>query len=128
MIIQSIFKTLLVTGALMGMSGVAMAGGNTIAASAKKSTVVPGESRTLASGLGEADDKGPDLCATILNSSDKTADILLTLTDVFVASTPSTATIAKGTSLGLCLKDVESVEVECLGPKKCAFTWSIDKI
>ncbi|MBW2294834.1 MAG: hypothetical protein JRG89_23160 [Deltaproteobacteria bacterium] len=122
---QSILKTLLVTGALMGMSGVAMAGGNTIAASAKKSTVVFGASRILASGLAEIGDKGPDVCATIVNSSDKTALILLTLTDAFAAT--SNTTIAKGTSLGLCLEDAESVEVECLGPKKCSFTWSIDR-
>jgi hypothetical protein len=125
MTIQSILKTLLVTGALLMMSGVAMAGGNTIAASEKSSTLAFGDTRTLASGLSIPMDKGVDACATIVNRSEKTAVILLTLTD-FEATT-SSASIAKGTSRGLCLKDMESVVVECLGPKKCAFTWSVDR-
>jgi hypothetical protein len=126
MTIQSILKTLLVTGALLMMSGVAMAGGNTIAASEKSSTLAFQDARTLASGLSIPLDKGlVDACATIVNRSEKTAVILLTLED-FEATTSSTS-IAKGTSRGLCLKDTESVVVECLGPKKCAFTWSVDR-
>lgn len=125
MTIESILKTLLVTGALLMMSGVAMAGGNTIAASEKSSTLAFQDARTLASGLSIPMDKGVDACATIVNRSEKTAVILLTLTDFEAVA--SNASIAKGTSRGLCLKDMESVVVECLGPKKCAFTWSIDR-
>ena len=82
------------------MSGVAMAGGNTIAASEKSSTLASGDTRTLASGLSIPMDKGVDACATIVNRSEKTAVILLTLTD-FEATT-SSASITKG-RLGVCV-------------------------
>jgi hypothetical protein len=125
MTIQSILKTLLVTAALMAMSGTALANGNTIAASGKSATLGVGMTRTLASGLGVANDFGTDVCTTIINRSDKTGLILLTLTDEVAAS--NSTTIPKAKSLGLCRKDTLMVEVECLGPKKCAFTWSVDK-
>jgi hypothetical protein len=122
---QWILRTLLVTGALLTMTGVAVAGGNTIAASAKTSTLSASASRTLASGLSDGVDKGTDVCATIINRSDKTGLIGLTLTDVLAGTT--TSQIAKAKSSGLCGEDMESVAVTCLGPSKCAFTWSIDK-
>ena len=125
MTIQSIFRTLLVTGALLAISGPALADGNTIAASGKSSTLGVGMTRTLASGLGVPGDFGTDVCTTIVNRSDKTGLIQLTLTDDNAAS--ASTTIPKAKSLGLCRQDTLMVEIECLGPKKCAFTWSVDQ-
>lgn len=122
---QWILRTLLATGALLTMTGIALAGGNTIAASAKTSTLSASDSRTLTSGLSDGVDTGTDVCATIINRSDKTGLIRLTLTDVLAGTT--TSQIAKAKSSGLCGEDMESVSVTCLGPSKCAFTWSIDK-
>lgn len=76
--------------------------------------------QTLLSGLAVT-----DVCATIINRSDRTGLIRLTLTDVLAGTT--TSQIAKAKSSGLCGEDMESVSVTCLGPSKCAFTWSIDK-
>jgi hypothetical protein len=125
MTIQSILKTMLVTAALLAMASVATAGGNTIAGSDKPSVVSAGMSHILVSGLSIADDSGPDVCATIINRSADTGLITLTLTDAF-AATRST-TIPKSKSLGLCLKDTESVEVACEGPSRCVLQWSVDQ-
>lgn len=122
---QSMIKHLLVTAVSIVIAGAAAAGGNTIAMSAKTSTLLALDVRVLASGLGIVDDAGTDVCTTIVNRSEKTAVIELTLTDVFAVST--TSEIPKSKSSALCLEDNNSVSVTCLGPKKCAFTWSIDK-
>ena len=123
---QSILRTLLATGGLLAMAGVAMAGGNTIAASGKTQTLAFEDSRTLASGLSDGNEAGTDVCATIINQSDKNGRIELTLTDVSAGTT--TSQIAKAKSSALCGQDTESVGVTCLGPNKCAFTWSVDSL
>ena len=102
------------------LAGSAWADGNTLAASAKKQTLSFEGTRTLLSGLG-----GTDVCTTIINRSDKTGLIELTLNDDGAGVT--TSQIARAKSSALCGMDTESVAVECLGPKKCAFTWSVDK-
>ncbi len=72
MTIQSIRKSLLVSTAILTMAGVASAGGNTIAASAKSQNLATNSSITLASGLSVFNDFGTDVCATIMNRSEKT--------------------------------------------------------
>jgi hypothetical protein len=69
--------------------------------------------------------EGTDVCTTIINRSAKTAVIELTVTDDVAGTT--TSQIAKSKSSALCGIDTEAVSVECLGPKKCSFTWSIDR-
>lgn len=110
---------LIVTGIAL-LAGSAWADGNTLAASAKTQTLSFEGTRTLLSGLA-----GTDVCTTIINRSDKTGLIELTLTDDEAGT--STSQIAKAKSSALCGMDTEAVAVECLGPKKCAFTWSVDK-
>jgi len=114
------YKGLLIVLGITLTGGIALAGGNTIAASAKKQTLAFQATRTLLSGL-----EGEDVCTTIINRSDKTGLIQLTLTDDGAAS--SISVIPKSKSSALCVIDTEAIEVECLGPKKCAFTWSVDK-
>lgn len=119
-------KTLLIAVALVAVSGIAIAGGNTIASSAKSQTLVVGDTRTIASGLSDpGNESGERICATIVNRSENTAVIQLTLTDVFGGT--DTMDISKAKSSALCRDDSEAVSVMCLGPKKCAFTWSVDK-
>lgn len=117
-------RIVLATIASTAIASAAIAGGNTIAYSAKTSSVAALGVRTLASGLSNLDDDGADVCATIVNRSAKNAVIQLTLTD-FEATT-SSSQIAKSKSSALCLEKAESVAVTCLGPSKCSFTWSID--
>ncbi|MCP5043066.1 MAG: hypothetical protein GY944_18735 [bacterium] len=106
-------------GAMLA-GGTVAADGNQIAASQKSQTLASPDSLTLLSGL-----SGEKVCTTIVNVSEKTAVIQLTLTDDSMGSV--TSTIAKGKSSALCEMDAEMVEVECLGPRKCAFTWSVDR-
>lgn len=101
-------------------AGFASADGNTIAASAKTQTLAFTTTQTLISGL-----DATDVCTTIINRSDKTAVIELTVTDDVGGTT--TSQIAKSKSSALCGIDTEAVSVECLGPKRCSFTWSIDR-
>jgi hypothetical protein len=124
---QKLFKSSLVSVAMVVVAGVAVAGGNTIAASAKTQTLSAAATRTLASGLSDGVDVGTDVCATIINRSrsDMSGLIELALTDVDNVTT--TSPIGKYSSSGLCGKEIESVSVTCLGSKKCAFRWSIDK-
>jgi hypothetical protein len=68
--------------------------------------------------------EGESVCATIVNRSEKSALIQLTLTDDGMSNTNEL--IAKGVSAALCGVDTASVSVDCLGPKKCTFTWSVD--
>lgn len=93
----------------------------TIAGSEKTQTLAVEGTRTLLSGL-----EGEPVCATIINRSEKTASIQLTLTDD-AGPSDTTKLIAKGESAALCGVDTASVAVECLGPSKCAFTWSVDR-
>jgi hypothetical protein len=122
---KSMIKISLVAVASLVVAGIGAAGGNTIAMSGKTSTLSASTTRVLATGLGVLGDSGTDVCATIVNRSEKTAVIELTLTDVFAAT--STSQISKAKSSALCLEENNSVSVTCLGPGKCAFTWSIDK-
>ena len=117
---RATYKGLLIVLGITLTGGIALADGNTIAASAKKQTLAFQASRTLLSGL-----NGEDVCTTIINRSDKTGLIQLTLTDDNAAA--SISVIPKRKSQALCVINTESVEVECLGPKKCAFIWSVDK-
>ena len=121
---KSILSILLV-GGLLTVAGVALAGGNTIASSAQSQTLKVNNSITLASGLSDLDANGTDVCATIVNQSASNTVIVLTVTDVVAVTT--TMQIAKAKSSALCGEDTEAVSVMCLGPTKCAFTWSIDK-
>ena len=118
--ISETFKGQMIVLGIALVSGIASADGNTIAASAKKQTLAFQATRTLLSGL-----NGEDVCATIVNRSDKTGVILLNMTDDGASTT--SAVIAKAKSAALCVINTETVEVECIGPKKCAFTWSVDR-
>ena len=117
---RATYKGLLIVLAITLMGGVVWADGRTIAGSEKSQSVSFESSRTLLSGL-----EGEPVCATIVNRSDKNALIQLTLTDDGMSNTNEL--IAKGKSAALCGVDTASVSVDCLGPKKCTFTWSVDK-
>ena len=119
------FQTTLLVGSLLIATGIAVAGGNTIAGSERSQTLAFEGVRTLASGLSDLDENGTDVCTTIVNRSENEAVIRLTLTDVFDATV--TMDINKSKSSALCEDETEAVSVECMGPKKCAFTWSIDR-
>ncbi len=123
---QSTFGTLLATVALLAMAGIAVAGGNTVAASDQSQILANSSSRTLASGLSKGiGSGGTDVCATIINRSASAGLIELSVTD----DNPTTTTlqIEKAKSSSLCAFDTESVSVSCLGPDKCVFKWSIDR-
>ena len=117
---RAAYKGLLIVLGITLMSGVVWADGNTIAGSGRTQNLGFEDTRTLVSGLA-----GENVCATIINRSDKTGLIEITLTDDLAGTT--TSQIAKSKSSALCGMDTESVAVECLGPQRCAFTWSIDK-
>ncbi len=112
------------TVALLVALGLTIAGGtvwaNTIAESAKSQTLAFESTLTLLAGLEEE-----DVCVTIVNRSDKTGLIEVTLTDSGMGT--STSQIAKSKSSALCGVDTDSISLECLGPKKCAFTWNVSR-
>jgi hypothetical protein len=118
--IRNSYKGLLIVVGITLMSGSVMADGNTIAASSKKQALSFESSGTLLSGL-----NGEDVCATIVNRSNKTGLIELMLTDDGAGVTSSQ--IGKNESSALCGMDTDSVTVTCLGPGRCVFTWSVDK-
>lgn len=109
----------LLTGLCLAAGGVA-ADGNTIAGSAKAQTLASPFTRVLLAGLG-----GRDVCATIVNRSEKNATVEITLTDDGAGT--STAQVPKSKSLALCGIDTDEVSVACLGPNKCAFTWDVSR-
>ncbi len=111
---------LLVAFALVLASGTTWADGRTVAASGKTQTLAFEGVVTLISGL-----EGTDVCATIINRSEKIGLIEITVTDDAAGTT--TAQIERSKSAALCGLDTEAVSLECLGPKKCAFTWSVDR-
>ena len=118
-------KQLLLVALSFGASILLMAGGvsadgNTIAGSAKSQTLGSTATRVLMANL-----DGESACATIVNRSEKTAVIELTVADD--AAGTATAQIAKSKSLALCDQNLDEVSVECLGPNKCAFTWDVSK-
>ena len=117
---RNLLKGMLIVLATSLLGGLVWADGNTLAASAKTQTLSFENTRTLVAGL-----DGTDVCATIVNRSESTGLIEITLTDDVAATT--TSQIKKSKSSALCGMDTDSVSVECLGPKKCAFTWSVDE-
>ena len=76
--------------------------------------------RVLVDGL-----SGTDVCATIVNRSESSGLIEITLTDDSLGTT--TSRIAKGKSSALCGMKTDKVSVECLGLAKCTYTWSVDR-
>ncbi|MBW2291929.1 MAG: hypothetical protein JRG94_06415 [Deltaproteobacteria bacterium] len=117
---RATYKGLMIVLVMTLMGGVVWADGRSIAGSEKTQTLAFEGTRTLLSGL-----EGEQVCATIINRSEKTASIQLTLIDDGIGGS-TMKSFAKGESAALCGRDTESVSVECLGPKTCAFTWSVD--
>jgi hypothetical protein len=114
------YTGLFIALAIMLTGGMAWANGNTIAGSPKTQTLHFETVVTLLSGL-----EGQDVCTTIVNRSEKTGLIQLTVTDGDAGTKISE--IPRSKSSALCGLDTDTVAIECLGPRTCAFTWSVDK-
>jgi hypothetical protein len=117
---RSLYTGLFIALAIMLTGGMAWAGGNTIAGSLKTQTLGFETRVKLLSGL-----DGQDVCTTIINRSERTGLILLTVTDD--EDVIKSLEIAKSKSSALCGLNTEAVAIECLGPRTCAFTWEVDK-
>ena len=123
--IQTVFVSaaialMIATPAVAGGNEDLEAGGNTIAGPGSVKSVIDAVN-VIAASVNE------NVCVTVQNSGKKAGvnDVKLDLIDDSAGIT--SGTVSGGATAALCQENNESVQVTCLGPKTCSYSWRIDK-
>jgi hypothetical protein len=94
-------------------------GGNTIAGPGSTTALIDGVD-VLADGIDE------DICVTIaVNSGKSSTDVRLDLTDD--NASVSSMLVGSGSTAALCQNNNMTVQVTCVGPQSCDYSWRVDR-
>ena len=96
-----------------------LASGNTIAGPGSNRASLD-ETDVLADGVEE------DICVTVAASSGK-ASTALRIDLIDVEAVESSMALNSGETAALCQNDTETVQVVCLGPTSCSYSWRVDR-
>jgi len=114
-----IFAGPALAGSRGGSSAGLSAGGNTIAGPGSVRAILD-DVDTLADGVDQ------DVCVTVVARSGKLAtDVRLDMTDV--DAVVSSMVVGSGDTRALCQNNNETVQVTCVGPNRCEYSWRMDR-